>query len=367
MEQNEKSRIDLAEVKAEAERLADQSGGIEFAWLSEVEAREIEWLWYPYIPRKKLTLFTGEEGIGKSYITAALAAVVSNGWKFPNSDEYVPEGKVLFLAQEDDADDTLKPRLVKVGAKHENIATVTGPLVFDEIGLLRFESLMDKIRPTLVFIDPFFSYLPGDTNINLATAIRPVTTRLTEIAVEYNAAFVPVRHIGKSKGGGDARAAGLGSIDLRAIARSEVLIGRDPDNRAKGAFIHDKCNYAPKGESLGYEITHEGIFWLGASSLTAAQLLAPAKTGIPEGNSGWAEAMRFLREALREGEREAKEVQKEAHALGITERSLRTARQKIGVVVFKTGGYFGGDVKWKWKLPIELLEAEADDRSEAEN
>ncbi|HEY0429007.1 MAG TPA: AAA family ATPase [Pyrinomonadaceae bacterium] len=363
-----KSAINIEEIKAEAERLAENDGGgVKFAWLSDVEAKSVEWLWFPYIPRKKITLFTGEEGIGKSYITSALGAVVSNGWKFPNSEEYIKEGKVLFLAEEDDAEDTLKPRLTQVGAKHENIATVTEPITFDEMGLLRFENLMEKIKPALVFIDPFFSYVPKDTNINLATAIRPITTRLTEIAVEYNASFILVRHIGKAKGGGEGRAAGLGSIDLRAIARSEIIIGRDPQSRTKGAFIHDKCNYAMKGESLGYEITHEGLFWLGASNLTATQILTSFKPETSDNQAGWVEAMKFLREALKEGERCAKEVQKEAHDLGITERSLRTARQKLGVVVFKTGGYFGGDVQWKWKLPIELLEAEADNRSEAEN
>lgn len=367
MEISDNGAINIEEIQAEAERLADDTGsGIKFSWLSDVQAKTVEWLWYPYIPKKKITLFTGEEGIGKSYITAALAAVVSNGWRFPTGDENIPEGRVLFLAQEDDAEDTLKPRLINVGAKHENIATVTEPIVFDELGLLRFENLMEKIKPTLVFIDPFFSYMPGDMNINLATAIRPITTRLTEIAVEYNASFIPVRHIGKAKGGGEGRAAGLGSIDLRAIARSEIIIGRDPESKTKGAFIHDKCNYAPKGESLGYEITHEGFFWLGTSNLTAAQILSTFKTQSSD-SSGWAEAVRFLREALKEGERCAKDVQKEAHDLGITERSLRTARQKLGVVVFKTGGYFGGDATWKWKLPIEALEADADDRSDAEN
>lgn len=327
------------------------AGAIEFVWLSDVEPEPIDWLWYPYIPRRKLTLFTGAEGIGKSFITATLASIVSNGWRFPFAETETEAGRVLFLAQEDGTADTLKPRLMLANANHRNIAAITSPFAFDDLGLLRFQNLVAQIKPSLILLDPIFSYFKGGTNINLATEIRPVTTRLTTIAEEYNAAIVAVRHIGKSKGGGEGRAAGLGSIDLRAIARSEIIIGRDPDNPAEGALIHDKCNIAPLGKPVGYEITDRGLCWLGTTSLTAEKVLSPFKPENGGAKLAYVEAMNFLREVLADGARYAHEVRQHAKELGITEKTLRTARERLKIASYKRGGQYGGDDQYVWELP----------------
>src|SRR4051812_35826344 len=82
-----------------------------------IEAEPVDWLWDKMIARKKLNVLTGEEGIGKSWITCALASIVSNGLNFPNSENVNREPEnVLLLALEDGAGDTLKPRLNAVGA-----------------------------------------------------------------------------------------------------------------------------------------------------------------------------------------------------------------------------------------------------------
>ena len=38
----------------------------EIAYYSAVEQRNVEWLWYPYIPYGKITLLQGDPGDGKS-------------------------------------------------------------------------------------------------------------------------------------------------------------------------------------------------------------------------------------------------------------------------------------------------------------
>ena len=47
--------------------------------MSEVEPEPVEWLWGPYIPRRKLTSIEGDPGVGKSWLTMALAAQISRG------------------------------------------------------------------------------------------------------------------------------------------------------------------------------------------------------------------------------------------------------------------------------------------------
>lgn len=344
------SKFNIEEIKAEAEKLAQggEDSGLATVCLADVEKEEIEWLWYPYIAKKKLTIFSGEEGIGKSWITCALASVVSNGYRFPQSENETPEATVLFLALEDGLSDTLKPRLELVGAKHENIHSITAHFSFDDLGLLRFYNLIEKMKPAIVFIDPFFSYLRGGLNINLATEIRPITSKLAEIAEECNSAFVLIRHIGKSKGFGDARSAGLGSIDLRAVCRSEILIGRDPENARQGAMVQIKNNLAEAGAPVGYELKQDEFFWLERTALTADKILSSHKS--EDDRSSQMESVTFLRETLAEGERLASEVKKEAAAIGITEQMLRTARAKLQVEVYSRGF---NPKKWYWALPYK--------------
>ena len=44
--------------------------------MSEINAEEVQWLWYPYIPLGKLTILQGDPGEGKtSFILAVIAAL----------------------------------------------------------------------------------------------------------------------------------------------------------------------------------------------------------------------------------------------------------------------------------------------------
>ena len=46
--------------------------------MNEVEAIEINWLWYPYIPYGKLTVIQGDPGDGKTTVLLAIAAAPYN-------------------------------------------------------------------------------------------------------------------------------------------------------------------------------------------------------------------------------------------------------------------------------------------------
>jgi len=59
--------------------------------------------------------------------------------------------------------------------------------------------------------------------------------------------------------------------------------------------------------------------------------------------------MNFLRDALGEGPRDATDATSEAIAKGITAKTLRDAREALGVVVKRVG--FGAGSKFVWSLP----------------
>ncbi len=57
---------------------------------ADVEPEEIRWLWYPRIARGKVTILEGDPGVGKSYVTAAIAAALSRGERLPTCESFEP-------------------------------------------------------------------------------------------------------------------------------------------------------------------------------------------------------------------------------------------------------------------------------------
>ncbi len=45
--------------------------------MADVEATEVEWLWYPYIPYGKITIIQGDPGEGKTTLILNLLMVYS--------------------------------------------------------------------------------------------------------------------------------------------------------------------------------------------------------------------------------------------------------------------------------------------------
>ncbi|WP_373652088.1 AAA family ATPase [Schlesneria sp. DSM 10557] len=91
--------------------------------LSEVTPRSVDWVWEGLIPRGKVTLLTGDAGIGKSLVALQVAAMVTRGRRVPiGLTEKVPTAAfqteprgVIVLSAEDAAEDTVLPRLLAAG------------------------------------------------------------------------------------------------------------------------------------------------------------------------------------------------------------------------------------------------------------
>jgi hypothetical protein len=315
--------------------------------LADIKPEEVDFLWHPYIPKGKLTLIEGDPGVGKSWLTCALATATAAGsgplgWKEDT------RGKVLMLSVEDGLADTIRPRLDSMGADVTHIEALEGPLVFNDAGLLRLEAEIIEVKPTLVIIDPLVAYLGAGVDLHKANETRAVMARLSIIAEKYNCAIIAVRHI--TKGGRDkAIYRGIGSIDFTAACRSVLLVGNDPDDPKRRAMVQIKCNLAPMGGAVGYEIREGQFFWTGESSLTAERILASA---IDEGRgSSRKSAEEFLREILADGPVPSKEIEKEAKGAGISQSTLTRAKEALGIRARKEGQPGSKDQPWVWEMP----------------
>lgn len=337
-----KTSSDKANEKSKQSRLAP----LRTVKLSEVEKKSVKWLWKPLIAQGAFTIIEGEEGIGKSWLLCAIACAIAQGYGLPNGAPSEP-ANVLLMSAEDSLAFTLKPRLEAMNAPCERIIAVQELFTLDADGIFRLELAIAEHEPRLIIVDPLFSYT-GKTHLDKDNEIRSVTSELTRLAEKYETAIGGVRHIGKSKGMGDPRAAGLNGIGWRASARSVLLVGKDPDNEARKAIVQTKNNLAEKSETaIGFEIRDSEFFWTGDSTLTASRMLTLASTD--DERAEHSEAVAFLREALSASEREANEVTHEAEKLQITPKQLRNARLKIGVLLRREG--FGKGSKMYWRLP----------------
>lgn len=343
--------FDLPDGKLPSRKNAEESEAKPLAIIkaSEVTPKKVEWLWYPYIPKNYVTLFSGEEGVGKSWIFCAIASGITNGF-LPFTERFEPQNVLIFSA-EDEADDVLVPRLMKTGANLDKVFIVNERFTFDEKGLRRFEHYIAETNPVWVIIDPLFAYSDLKLDLNRPHHARYVANSIERAARKFSIAVSYLIHFNKSKGGGDARAAVSSSQEFSNAARSILLIGKDPNDETRRALIHRKHNYSPKGDAIGYQITGDetdvNFLWLGKSTLTEHEIVDRA--GNADHRAEQSEAVIFLRDTLQGGKRPSSEVTAEAEKLGITKQNLRTARAKLGIKPRSEG--FGKDKKWFWELP----------------
>ena len=76
-------------------------------YYNAVSSKEVDWLWYPYIPYGKITILQGDPGEGKSTMMMQLAALITTGKAMPDgSGDKIP-GNVIYQAAEDGIEDTI--------------------------------------------------------------------------------------------------------------------------------------------------------------------------------------------------------------------------------------------------------------------
>lgn len=91
--------------------------------MTEVEATEIRWLWYPYILFEKITAVQGELGDGKTTAVLVIDAADTTGTALTEQDSHRAY-EHHFPNHEDGLDDTVKPRLVQFVADCERVIVI---------------------------------------------------------------------------------------------------------------------------------------------------------------------------------------------------------------------------------------------------
>jgi len=306
--------------------------------MSEVEATEINWLWYPYIPFGKITVIQGDPGDGKTTVVLAIAAALTKGFPLPESETATEPMTVIFQTAEDGLGDTVKPRLLQSGANCERVIVIDESEKGLSLSDVRIEQAITETGAKLFILDPLQAYLGADVDMHRANEIRPVLKRIGAVAEKTGCAILVIGHL--NKGTNKSQYRGLGSIDIQAAARSVLTVGRVKGKPYTRAIAQGKNNLAPEGKTIGFELDPQaGFRWAGVLDMTIDELLSGA---MPERDTTYDKAIDFLKTELAEGEKPAAFLFEKAAEQNIQARTLKKAKATLDI------GSFKKDNRWFW-------------------
>lgn len=307
--------------------------------MSDVEVTEVKWLWKPYVPIGKITIIQGDPGEGKTTMILAIASAMTTGDVLPLSEDALECSNVIYQTAEDGLSDTIKPRLLAAGADCTKVIVIDESHKELTLSDKRIEEAIIETNAQLLIIDPLQAYLGSGVDMHRANEIRPIFKNLSSVAERTGCAIVIIGHMNKA-GGTKGLYRGLGSIDITAVARSVLLVGRvraDPSIRVMAQI---KSSLAPEGKKVAFKLDEgNGFNWIGEYDIDLDELL-----GGSSSESVLKRAEQLIKEVLGDGAKASDYVVERAKEKQISQRTLKTAKKNLEVKSIKT------KEGWKWQL-----------------
>jgi hypothetical protein len=265
-----------------------------YRFLEHASSARFAWLWPLRLPLGALTLLIGDPGLGKSLLTADLAARLSVPRPWPDhpasecpdsahlpplppvltdaaisrtlppirgflATQLLPAG-VVFAAPEDAV--ALPDRLLAAGADPARISILDGvrPPFTQDLLPLRLPGHADQLacairahdHPRLVVLDPLQALL--DDGVSSCPDLQSALfTRLAVIAREHAVALLAVGHFTKSPSRHVFHRI-RGALSFVAAARSVLLLTPHPDCPDRRVLTQIKNAYGPLAPPLAFRI-----------------------------------------------------------------------------------------------------------------
>lgn len=364
-------RADFEARKAEAEKNAC---GPMLVDLAGVQPASVSWLWPGRMPLGRMALTVGRPGAGKSFLVSYLAANVSRGRPWVDG-SLCPQGSVLLLCAEDDAADTIVPRLmahdadlsrvkllegVRVPHERDERRTTERCITLADVDTLR--SALDRLDDCrLIVIDPIGSYLGGKVDGHRDNEVRGVLTPVIRLAAEHEAALLVVAHTRKSAAS-NADDTALGSRGFVGLARSVLHLMDDPDAlpgmKPRKLLLPGKSNLSERAAGLAFDIGPSDIYddhgqprpcirWREDVVQITADEAVSREPVHAERQTEAEEAAEWLRKTLNTGGMPSKELYELAKEVeGISRRTLERAKKLAGVEAYRPEN----PGPWFWRL-----------------
>jgi hypothetical protein len=337
--------------------------GVYLVKASMIEPEDVDYFEENRIPLKVVTLITGLDGVGKSTILYAKAALATRG-KLPGKFEGAPVD-VVVASSEDHPNSVIVPRLIAAGADLDRVHVVkvnrdglTGDIALpDDLDAVALE--VGRVGARLLIVDPLVAHMPLNIDSHKAQHVRQVLAPLARLAEERNLAVAAVVHFNGAPST-DVRSRISGSKALRDASRSVLVCGVDPGDEARFVLVQDKFSFGPKpttGAAYRIEtavVDHKAktfktsrVVWLGEVEISSTGLLAGP--GDPEKRTDIDEATELLNKLVTNGQVQVQEAEKVGRAGGFDSKTMQRARRRLGLIVKREG--FGPGSYCVWCKP----------------
>lgn len=328
---------------------------------TDIEPEPVQWLWPGWLALNKLHILAGAAGVGKTTVALAMAATVTIGGRWPDGSR-CDAGNVLIFSGEDDAADTLLPRLLASGADRSRCFFVGGARVngeetpFDPArDLGRLLAAVEKIGGVrLLIVDPVVSAVTGDSHKN--TEVRRGLQPLVDLAAACQASVLGITHFSKGGQGQDPTQRVVGSVAFSAVARVVLVAAKVKGDDGEPARIlaRSKSNIGPDDGGFEYhleqtELDHgiraSRVLWGKPVEGSARELLTdPDDDRADEAG----DACELLRAELTPDCWTRSTIASDPlKAAGFTKKQVWAASKKLGV--FRKKGAMNEG--WYWRLP----------------
>lgn len=321
--------------------------------MSDVPPENIKWLWQDVFPFGKMSLISGDPGVGKSFLTMDVASRASAGLPWPGSSHPTDPINVIILNCEDGLADTIRPRLDAAGADAHKIRAITG-VQRTQDGEPGFFTLDQDVRSLerdlvnfdarLVIIDPISGYLGGSDSHSNAE-VRGLLAPLSDLAERRDCAIIMVNHLNKNSAG-RAITRSMGSIAFPAASRMSWIITRDQNDDRKRLMLPQKANVVE--EPRGYTFTLEDMRVVWSDERPTVDLDQALKYECGD-KSKREEAAMWLEQILLTGPMRSNEIKKSADDIGLSWATITRAKGDLEISSTKHGYGKGGYFEWQLK------------------
>ncbi len=314
-------------------------------WLdaSFVEPKNIDWLWKPRLIAGRINLIVGMGDVGKDTWCCRLIASLTNNMAWPDDQQPPRPMRIGMWCPEDEAADTIVPRLDAAGANRKLIR------IWDKAS----PPTPDDVREVdAFFVSPLISLMGRDSSMNSEQDAREFL-QLWQHGGQRT--VVGTGHLSKKN---DLAAVQriLGASGIVNFCRSTWLIQRDTEDTNVRLFQRLKANLTPDDTSgLKFEIEHVGP-WdqsikatvTGTTESGADEVMQANVNGLGKQSAGT-----WLASYLEEhgGMAQVSVIMAEGATAGHKEKKLQNAQQRSGgrITSFREGG-IAGKGQWWWKL-----------------